>query len=477
MSKPGRNDPCSCGSGRKYKKCCGGLRLVANSSYDSEDRDQAMIALARYAARPRFADLRDNLPQHYWGAWQERSEQFTDESTLEMLRYILHNYLTIDYDLGRGVTIISELLEKTPDLPTLQRTFLEELARSYPGLYEIQEVRLDEGIQFLDLCTKESFFVTERMGTHGLKERDLFVARITQGPDDLRALEGDQHLFPAEHKDRLLSEIEAARETYAAADSATTEMWFMRSLAPRLGQLWLELVVYSTLPKMVTPGGDAIQFVTARFDVGEFADLETILNCCPALHREPEEKLPTWLWLEELATDLSRSLGRMELKDGVLTLETQSMSRFIRAEDLLVELLGEGLADPDVEIRNPWEMPGSAIPGSASSSSASSGSASSGSDSHEDSSDISLEEKDQIIGTYLDQHYRSWPDIPLPALSGKTPRAAVKLKAWRPKVIDLLVDFEDNEARHPSTSAGPYDFTWLWQELGLERPGTEAGAE
>lgn len=21
---PGRNDPCSCGSGKKYKKCCGG---------------------------------------------------------------------------------------------------------------------------------------------------------------------------------------------------------------------------------------------------------------------------------------------------------------------------------------------------------------------------------------------------------------------------------------------------------------------
>lgn len=22
MKKPGRNDPCSCGSGKKYKKCC-----------------------------------------------------------------------------------------------------------------------------------------------------------------------------------------------------------------------------------------------------------------------------------------------------------------------------------------------------------------------------------------------------------------------------------------------------------------------
>jgi len=22
MTKPGRNDPCSCGSGKKYKRCC-----------------------------------------------------------------------------------------------------------------------------------------------------------------------------------------------------------------------------------------------------------------------------------------------------------------------------------------------------------------------------------------------------------------------------------------------------------------------
>ena len=26
MSKAGRNDPCPCGSGKKFKKCCGGTR-------------------------------------------------------------------------------------------------------------------------------------------------------------------------------------------------------------------------------------------------------------------------------------------------------------------------------------------------------------------------------------------------------------------------------------------------------------------
>ena len=32
MAKPGRNDQCSCGSGRKYKKCCGAQTASARSS-------------------------------------------------------------------------------------------------------------------------------------------------------------------------------------------------------------------------------------------------------------------------------------------------------------------------------------------------------------------------------------------------------------------------------------------------------------
>ena len=32
MAKPGRNDQCSCGSGRKYKKCCEAKTTSARSS-------------------------------------------------------------------------------------------------------------------------------------------------------------------------------------------------------------------------------------------------------------------------------------------------------------------------------------------------------------------------------------------------------------------------------------------------------------
>jgi tetratricopeptide (TPR) repeat protein len=44
MGKPGRNDPCPCGSGKKYKKCC----LVANAAHKSpapvlKSRDQPYV--------------------------------------------------------------------------------------------------------------------------------------------------------------------------------------------------------------------------------------------------------------------------------------------------------------------------------------------------------------------------------------------------------------------------------------------------
>jgi SEC-C motif len=42
MAKPGRNDPCPCGSGKKYKKCC-----LANA--EAAEREQLAKAEARRA--------------------------------------------------------------------------------------------------------------------------------------------------------------------------------------------------------------------------------------------------------------------------------------------------------------------------------------------------------------------------------------------------------------------------------------------
>jgi hypothetical protein len=71
---------------------------------------------------------------------------------------------------------------------------------------------------------------------------------------------------------------------------------------------------------------------------------------------------------------------------------------------------------------------------------------------------------------FLMRHYERWPDEPVPALGGKTPKAAVRTKKGRQAVIELLKDFEVHEARKASREGGePFDFGFLWQRLGLEK--------
>jgi hypothetical protein len=61
MPKPGRNDPCSCGSGRKTKRCCGQQRGPSQ-----DDLARAHLAeLARQAA-PALAGLPDRALDHLW---------------------------------------------------------------------------------------------------------------------------------------------------------------------------------------------------------------------------------------------------------------------------------------------------------------------------------------------------------------------------------------------------------------------------
>ena len=56
MSAIGRNDPCSCGSGKKYKKCCLGKEAAASVAGDftRAERASAWAAVGRFASRPEF---------------------------------------------------------------------------------------------------------------------------------------------------------------------------------------------------------------------------------------------------------------------------------------------------------------------------------------------------------------------------------------------------------------------------------------
>ena len=75
MAKPGRNDPCPCGSGKKYKKCC-----LANE--EAGERDQLAEAEARRtegaaAKRRRFQEMRAAIAAGLSGAMDADEDALT----------------------------------------------------------------------------------------------------------------------------------------------------------------------------------------------------------------------------------------------------------------------------------------------------------------------------------------------------------------------------------------------------------------
>ena len=79
------------------------------------------------------------------------------------------------------------------------------------------------------------------------------------------------------------------------------------------------------------------------------------------------------------------------------------------------------------------------------------------------------EDERALVRQGLDDHYRRVLDQPIPALGGKSPRAAAKTPKGREKVAAWLKVLENHSAKRPAGDPiGGYDFGWMWQELGVE---------
>jgi hypothetical protein len=74
----------------------------------------------------------------------------------------------------------------------------------------------------------------------------------------------------------------------------------------------------------------------------------------------------------------------------------------------------------------------------------------------------------QTLQQMMDKHRATWPDTPVPALRGMTPRRAAKDPAGRELLESLLLDFESRNRQAPG-GFEQVDVANLRKDLGMER--------
>ncbi len=445
----GRNEACWCGSGKKYKKC----HLDSDKGRDEpRNQDTAAVRGTNELAglRKRIGEfLGEVLPEREFKLaieelFGDRLQDDGDAANIAVVDWILHD--RVARSLGR--TVMQEFLVRHGSRITeRERNMVEAWSRSFVGLYEVQELTAGVGIKLKDLIFGETFFAHDVSMSTQLARWDGLLARVLPGERGTE-LGGIGVTVPRPNIEPLLEWMEEDRKKAGLEWRDYLKMnWArIRRQSFDIAADWMESL------RLSNTDGEELLFSKAVHRMIDEAAVIGALEMCPEfdadISREGAQK--HFVWFDRKRT----VLGNIQIVSNELVLECNSKQRLERGKLLLSGLTGESLQHLRDEFttqkelrRRAAEEPRGARPAE---------------------EEIPKEVLNEAVGRFMEDHYRGWPDMNLPALDGKTPREAVRTPKGRKLVTALLKDFENGEDRKRQAGEPFYDMARLRAELGLE---------
>jgi hypothetical protein len=375
-----------------------------------------------------------------------------DDWETEYGQQIFHVWLLSFREDSKGVTLTQRYLEKQDKLLSPEERKILESMRDEPfRLMEVQDVRLDEGLTLKDLHSGEIFEVKERAATHQLTRWDLLLTHLRR--------------FPAHNEfDMVVPVIRRMREGMLEAtkwllderrrdDPSATIHDVMTTDLPYVFDALVEGQRQAMKPpKMKTSDGEELVFCKAHYQIKDENAVRDALTRHLSFESVDED---VFHWNSDYREKTIHGLpgqvtyGVVRFEKGNLVLETNSRERLKKGKALLeknarrfLKHLADSLQDIEQAMAEFGPRKGPV------------------------ETSIPPEAERQIIAQAQEQYYLDqWPKAPVPALDGMTPMQASKSKVMRPRLIELLKDFEYGMEKNPTMA---FDVGRLWKILGLK---------
>jgi hypothetical protein len=437
--KPGRNDPCWCGSGKKYKKC----HLQQDEESAREERaaqdDIFGVAWRQLLEASRgyrtAADL-DRAIELY----ADRERSTVDPKTLAETGFF--EWYLMDYRAAPGGRTVAEefLHRRGPRLPDRERALIESWAASRYGLWETQRVEAGRGVELKDLFEGDTFFVRDVSTSRTAARWDCIAGRL-HFFENKWLFAGDGFLVPRELLPRVVERVKAG-----SAEAGMTAGAFFRSRSHE----WRRFVLEEHADRMANPRlvnfeGDPIEFSSAEYEAPDADEVASVLGGAPMFEETTEAGGPrTFGWLDKADGEAPRrSFGHVEIDGGRLRLECNSRKRLATGRAIVEKLCGGLVRHLGDSFRSLDEVRKDAPP------------------------PLEPAIEHEVIAKFQAEYYAKWVDEPVPALNGRTPREAVRTKAGREAVEALLREFENSEDRVRGAGGSAFDFSVVRAALGL----------
>jgi len=464
--RPGRNDPCPCGSGKKYKKCCLPKEQEAQREAARPAPGETPVERALEWLNRRYPEeVTEAIGAHLELAGEDAFECLRElpDDYAQMVIINVHEWLIADGDLSfedRDVPVRELLLGPGGPLFDAEgRAWIEALTSRPLSLYEVVDTDPGTGFRARDLLHPDepAVDILERSASQSLVRWEVLAARLVPWKGDW-LLSGAVYPFVRDADfPRVLEDLrdELARETEGDPE---LERAFLSVVLP---QEWLiRLLQPREMPKMVDAStGEPILLVTDHYRVRDWDRLEAALADQPDVDGD---RTDGWTRFKETGDGLRRGLLALNVVRGDrLEVFTQTLKRADQGREWLEQVAGDALEHRTREMSDPTGPIGTAGGGAGS-----------------PAEPPPIPVPTELVQKLLESQYKDWADDHIPALDGKTPREAVRTQEGREAVIGLLKLYEEGEAQAAlRESREPATLQFLWDSVGLDRGDVLGGGE
>ncbi|MGE3843550.1 MAG: SEC-C metal-binding domain-containing protein [Vicinamibacterales bacterium] len=477
MATPGRNEPCPCGSGRKFKHCC----LPAR---DEEDSQRTKLRSAEGFLVPALISF----------ALEEFGKEFFDEAWDE---FFLWNDAPDDVGESRefGTTFdpffvfafvpdpsddelpaewptepvaLHFLHHEVETAPEFHREFIEQACKSPASFFVVEHAVPGRRLDIKDILTGRHFHVLEQGASRSLKAGDLMFSRVVTAGGASILIGACPWVIPASWHIPIID----MRERFRPKGLLTRNDLLDYDLEIR--QAYHEVVdaiLNPELPVMQNTDGDPLELTTLTYELGipparAVECLTPLATLRDEAHISDETydatgaiRGATLTWIKggnrKMKDWDNTTLGTLRISEARLVVEVNSARRRRRIEKEIAKHLGAAATLVDTTVTDLADVLTSRR---------ASPSASVANLPPEDTVPSSPELR-AIEAELARKHWDAWLDTKVPALGNKTPRQAAKSATGRERLEALLASYVDH--RLAGRNAFEPDILALKQRLGM----------
>ncbi|HUD56017.1 MAG TPA: SEC-C metal-binding domain-containing protein [Terracidiphilus sp.] len=456
-AKAGRNDPCPCGSGKKYKRCCLSNQLVVEDSPWQKQRiasDSLTDEMLKFARR-RFDDCLDEawMDFNQW-PFPDPLEKDVDESQI-FFPYLLFDWHPDPPTPRRGnrpkpgIVAQEYVLERGHRLSDLERLILELSIVQPVSFYEVLRCDPGHGMLLRDVLIGGEAEVEEHKGSQRVRIGNILYGQLCPLPGVIALSRMAPLAIPPGRKAEIVALRAQLRRKIAKQNRALAAEDLIRH-RETIRTVYLEIRDGLRAPvKLQNTDGDPILFHALTFKIGS---AQVAFDALASLAwGESKEELSDDADLAADGTLLSVNfdwrkkgnamhktwdntiLGNLKIADRTLTVEVNSANRAKKIREEIERRLGILAKHQSTKTKTPDQLMGEkkrtpkALPTPG--------------ETEASEPPIDPEVLDQLRAQ-MREEMEGWVHRKLPALGGRTPKEAVKDPDGREVVESILLEWE-----------------------------------